>query len=109
MDETTASALDKKTAIDTKVIMTAVNPCNGHVYTQYNAVLFSARDKCLIPALEAYLDACIREDADVIQIESVENLIDRVKDFQKDNGAKTPDIDSDCEASMVFQDNPPIF
>lgn len=103
MDQTSATFLPEGTPIDTKVIMTAVNPCNGNVYTQHNAILLSAKDRCVLPALEAYLDACVHENADMVQIESVEALIERVKLFQEKHGAKTPDIDSDCEVEMVFR------
>jgi hypothetical protein len=109
MDQTMATYLPNCTPIDTKVVMTAVNPCNGNVYTQYNAILLSAKDRCVIPALEAYLDACVHENADMVQIESVENLIERVKEFQSKHGVKTPDIDSDCEVEMVFQDTKQNF
>jgi len=96
--------------IDRKVEMTAVNPCNGNIYTQRNAVLFAAKDKCLIPTLEAYLEENIKEGADDAQVESVKDLISRVKSFQRNIECKVPDVTSDCEVDMLLKprDDDPV-
>ncbi len=69
--------------IDRKFKIKAVNPCNGKEYTEENAVLLCAKDKAVIPALEAYLKACIQIDCHKEHIDSVVLLIQRVIDYQK--------------------------
>lgn len=77
MEQTSAPTL-----IDLASPFTAINPCNGHIYNEYNAVLFYVVDKAIIPALNAYRESCITLGSDSNHILSIELLIDRVKLFQ---------------------------
>lgn len=78
--------------IDVKTSFTAVNPANGHIYNEYNAVVFYAADRRLIQALRAYKDACAVLGADAYRILSIELLIDRVRLFQDKGGPDESNI-----------------
>ena len=77
--------------IDRKFVFTAVNPVNGKKYDPTNAIVFCAKDVCLVPALQAYAQACIENRANVEHIQSISLLIDRVQEFQNDVECRIPD------------------
>jgi hypothetical protein len=87
----------ERPVIDKKFKFTAVNPCNLKVYTEHNAVIFCAKDKALLPALNAYRKECIRLGCQDPHVESMDLLIARVQHFQDTVEAKTPDTDGPCE------------
>ena len=82
--------------IDRKFKILAINPCNGKIYTEENAVLFVAKDKALPDALFAYRRACEDLKCDDAHIESIGLLIERVVEFQVEICEK-PDTDTPCE------------
>lgn len=83
--------------IDRKFIFEAVNPCNKKQYNQDNAIVFVAKDQCLIPVLRAYYKACDEAGCGTEHLVSIEMLIGRVLKYQKYNFVKLPDTDTDCE------------
>ncbi|MCP5006902.1 MAG: hypothetical protein GY941_23590 [Planctomycetes bacterium] len=83
--------------IDRKFKFVATNPCKDTVYTEENAIVFCAKDKALIPALRAYAGACVAIDCGEEHINSIDLLIDRVKDFQENIECRVPDTETDCE------------
>ncbi len=91
--------------IDRKFVFTAVNPCNGHYYTQANAVVFAAKDRAFLPALESYREACVKLNCDESHIESIDLLIDRVRTYQKTVEKRIPDTDLPCEIDRCIGGN----
>ena len=84
--------------IDRKFIFTGINPCNKRVYSEQNAVLFAAKDAVFLEyALPAYLQGCKEKGCGPEHIESIEMLIERVRDFQRESGGRVPDTETDCE------------
>lgn len=77
--------------IDRKFKILAINPCNGKIYTEKNAMIFCAKDKALIPALQAYAVACHKLGSNQDHIESIRLLIDRVEDYQRYIESRVPD------------------
>ncbi len=78
--------------IDYKFRFVAFNPGKpGSVYTEDDAFVMCAKDKAVIPALEAYIEACVRFDCDTIHIASVTALLSRVRDYQATIESKVPD------------------
>ena len=91
--------------IDRKFKLLAVNPCNGKIYTEDDAVVFCAKDECLPAALEAYKDVCEIRGCGKEHIESIELLIERVHDFQRYRETKLPDTETDCEIDRCIGGN----
>jgi len=83
--------------IDRKFKFVATNPCNGKVYTENNAVVFCAKDKALVPALRAYIGACVALGCGPEHIESLDLLMERIREFQKNIESRVPDTAGDCE------------
>lgn len=77
--------------IDRKFIILAVNPINQHYYTAENSLLLCAKDAAVPAALRAYRNACEQLGCDRNHILSVELLIERVEQYQKENGSKIAD------------------
>ena len=89
--------------IDRKFKILAVNPCKkGGVYTENEGIFFAAKDKALVTALLAYGDECQRIGCNQEHLESIDLLIDRVQQFQLENGSKVPDTDTDCEINRCI-------
>lgn len=79
-------------SIDRKFRILAVNPVNGKIYTDKNALLLCAKDKAVPAALRAYREECIRIGADETHVASIELLIGRVMEFQDYlGGGRVPD------------------
>ena len=91
-----------KMTIDRKFIFKAVNPCNGKEYTEENALILCAKDKAVIPALEAYLKACFELGANATHLVSIEKLIGRVKNYQQDIECRVPDTKGECERARCI-------
>jgi len=79
--------------IDWKFKLLAVNPVNGHTYTEEDALVLCAKDKAVPAALEAYRDKCIQIGATDDHITSINMLIRRVYDYQDFMGSKIPDTE----------------
>lgn len=94
-----------KGIIDRKFKFVAVNPCNGKVYTEENAVVFCAKDKAFLQALRKYKYACKHYGSNCEHLESVGLLIDRVKHFQENVESKVPDTETDCEIDRCIGGN----
>lgn len=93
--------------IDRKFKFVATNPCKGTVYTEDNALVLCAKDKAVIPALEAYKVECRRLGAGNEHVESIGLLIDRVREYQKykAGGGRIPDTETDCEIDRCIGGN----
>lgn len=78
-------------SIDRKFIIRAVNPVNGKVYDESNSLLLCAKDAAVPDALMAYRASCRRLNTNPEHIQSVSLLLDRVQQFQLDNGGRIPD------------------
>ena len=83
--------------IDRKFKFVAVNPCNNHVYTEENAMIFCAKDAAVPNTLRAYYAECIKLGCNQEHIDSIKLLLDRVEAFQRDNESRIPDTVGDCE------------
>ncbi|MBL7224831.1 MAG: hypothetical protein ISS59_01740 [Desulfobacteraceae bacterium] len=83
--------------IDRKYKILAVNPCNGRIHTEKDAIVFSAKDHAVIHMLSAYRNECIRLKCDEAHLESISLLRDRVIQYQRTHGDKIPDTDTPCE------------
>lgn len=90
--------------IDRKFKFIAVNPCNGNVYTEDNAVVFCAKDQALIPTLSAYRDECKKIGCGNEHLESIDLLIGRILEFQQEE-VKKPDTDTNCEIDRCIGGN----
>ena len=89
--------------IDRKFQILAVNPANGHIYTERNAMLLCAKDKAVPAALKAYREECIEIGADPVHIESIDLLIQRVESFQAEmGGGRIPDTVGTVEVSRCL-------
>lgn len=82
--------------IDRKFKILAVNPCNGKIYTEENAMLFCAKDLALIETLHGYREKCKDIGCGDEHLESISLLMERVSEFQQTD-SKIPDTDTDCE------------
>lgn len=83
--------------IDRKYKISAVNPCSGNTHDETNSILFLAKDKAVPAMLRAYQAECERLRANAMHIESIELLIGRVEQYQRETEAKIPDTDLPCE------------
>jgi hypothetical protein len=91
--------------IDRKFKFTAVNPCNGKHYSEKDAIVFCAKDRALIPTLQAYYVECASLECGQDHLESIELLIGRVKTYQVAYGTKVPDTETDCEIDRCIGGN----
>jgi len=84
--------------IDRKFQFLASNPCKPEkVYTEANAIVFCAKDKAVPAMLLAYMQQCKRIACGQEHIESINLLIGRVIDYQRDIECRVPDTETDCE------------
>lgn len=83
--------------IDRKYQIRAVNPCSGNTHDENDAILFLAKDKAVPAMLRAYRDESERLGANPAHIESIELLLARVQEYQRNVEAKVPDTDLPCE------------
>lgn len=88
---------DKIGIIDRKFNIMAVNPCNGKVYTEDEALLLCAKDKAVPAALAAYRDECIKLSCNAEHITSINLLIERVIKYQTEVESRVPDTVGACE------------
>jgi hypothetical protein len=89
--------------IDRKFQILAVNPANGHRYTERDALLLCAKDKAVPVALKAYRDECRVIGANPEHIESIDLLIQRVERFQAETGGgRVPDTVGQVEVQRCL-------
>lgn len=88
--------------IDRKFRILAVNPCNGKIYTEKDALLLCAKDKATIAALMAYRDECIKLKCNDEHIESIALLIHRVTRYQSQIESRIPDTVGACEIARCI-------
>lgn len=93
----------KKNVIDRKFKFVAVNPANGHVYTEENAMVFVAKDAAMLDTLEFYKNKCKALRCDSNQVKSLELLIKRVSKFQSEKACHIPDISSEEEVDRCIK------
>lgn len=84
-------------SIDRKYQIRALNPCSGNTHDEYDSILFLAKDKAVPAMLRAYLSESEKLGANPAHIESIELLIGRVEQYQREVEAKIPDTDLPCE------------
>jgi len=89
--------------IDRKFIFKAVNPCNGKEYTEENALVLCAKDKAVIPAMEAYRKACHEIGANGMHIASIDKLLFRLKKYQEEVESRVPDTIGECEKARCIR------
>jgi hypothetical protein len=77
--------------IDRKFQILAVNPVNGKIYTEKNAILLCAKDSAVPAALKAYRESASRLGANGAHLNSVDLLIQRVDEFQRTIESRVPD------------------
>ncbi|MCK9195459.1 MAG: hypothetical protein M0P16_00580 [Syntrophales bacterium] len=77
--------------IDRKFEILAVNPVNGHFYTEQNSLLLCAKDRAVPAALKAYKAECIRIGTNQEHVQSIELLIGRVEQYQRKIESRIPD------------------
>ena len=83
--------------IDRKYQIHAVNPCSRNTHSEYDSILFLAKDKAVPAMLRAYLKESEKLGANPAHLESIGLLIGRVEQYQHEVEAKTPDTDLPCE------------
>jgi hypothetical protein len=76
--------------MDKKYLIAAVKMDGSHVPVE-ESILFRAKDRALLPTLKFYAEECERIGASEEHVEVIQDLIDRVFEFQKENGNKIPD------------------
>ena len=77
--------------VDRKFKFLAVNPVNGHIYTEEDGLVLCAKDKAVPVALEAYQKECVRLGTNPEHVESISMLIQRVKEYQESIESGIPD------------------
>ena len=83
--------------IDRKYQIHAVNPCSRNTHSEYDSILFLAKDKAVPAMLRAYLKESEKLGANPAHLESIDLLIGRVEQYQREVEAKIPDTDLPCE------------
>ena len=92
-------------AIDRKFQILAVNPVNGKEYDETNSFLICAKDTAAIPALSAYINACIELKCNDEHVISARLLLKRVLKYQRDIESKIPDtIGGEIQACIKDDD-----
>lgn len=77
--------------IDRKFKISAVNPVNGKRYTEEDGFFMCAKDKAVLPALRAYVQACLELRANREHIKSINLMIKRVEEYQANVECRVPD------------------
>jgi hypothetical protein len=72
-----------------------VNPFTGNHYTQENSFLLCAKDKAVPAALQAYITECKRLGCEEGHIQSLTNMLERIRLFQAENISRKPDTVGD--------------
>ena len=81
-------------SIDRKYKVLAVNRGTGKTHTDKDSLLLLATDNAVPATLQFYYEECQRLGADGGHLDSIELLLDRVKEFRYNNPSicKTPDM-----------------
>ena len=89
--------------IDRKYQISAVSVEHRHSHSEFDSVLFLAKDKALVPTLQFYYGECIRQGADNNQLLGITLLIERVQRWQLENvdKLKVADIDLPAGRSII--------
>ncbi|EAZ97657.1 hypothetical protein [Marinobacter sp. ELB17] len=77
--------------IDRKFEIAAKNPVNGKTYTHKDSLLLCAKDRAVPAALRTYKEECVKLGSNPEHVESIDLLIARVEQYQKDIESKIPD------------------
>src|SRR5262245_40421543 len=95
--------------IDRKFTISARCLEHGHPHSEADAVLFLAHDRALIPTLQFYRDECQALGADARQIEGVDMLIGRVREWQRrySNVLKVADVEAGPTGDRIVAPNAP--
>lgn len=98
---------DNVETIDRKFKFLAVNPGNGNIFTNYQGIVFLAKDNALLPTLEFYYQQCRILGVAKPQLDGIDLLIKRVKKWREANPdrCKIPDVDSGKEEAIVLAPN----
>jgi hypothetical protein len=88
--------------IDRKFRFLAINPCNGNIYTEKDALILCAKDRAVPAALKAYLAECTKIRCNNEHLRSIGLLIQRVEDYQHTVEVRTPDTVGECEISRCL-------
>lgn len=90
-------SIDRKFKIEAKCIE------HGHIHSDFDSVLFLAKDKALPSTLRFYRDKCRELGADPQQIEGITLLIERVEKWQRAHPrhVKVADIDLPAGESII--------
>lgn len=93
--------------IDRKYKITAVSLNSGKTYTEKHALLFKLSDALLPDLIDKYLELCHRNGVDVLQIEGLELLKERVLKWQRANIklVKMPGVDPGKEEKRICKPN----
>ena len=89
--------------IDRKYKILAVNPCSGNVHTEEDAILFLAKDLAVLPMLDTYVKECNQLGCEDTHLDSMNLLIERVEEYQRNVTTKVPDTDTPCEIDRCIK------
>ena len=89
--------------IDRKYKILAVNPCSGNVHNEEDAILFLAKDLAVLPMLETYVEECNLLGCEDTHIESVNLLIERIEEYQRNIKVEIADTNSICEIERCIK------
>ena len=89
--------------IDRKFRILAVNPANGHIYTDKDALLLCAKDAAVPAALRCYLAECAKLGANPEHLQSVSLLLQRVEAYQLVVDARIPDTVGQAELDRCLR------
>jgi hypothetical protein len=92
--------------VDRKFKILAINPINGKIYTEADAILLCAKDACVPAALAAYQEECIRLGANAEHIESITLLRERVDAYQAQIQRRIPDTVGEELARCLVPNGP---
>lgn len=94
-------------AIDRKFIINAESREHGTIYTEFQGVLFLAKDKAFLPTLKFYREECVRQGCEEDQVKAVDLMIGRVQDYQAahPDELKIPDVEPGAKGADIIAPN----
>ena len=84
---------DFDNVVDKKYTIKAVSNQTGENHSEFDSVLFLAKDICLIPTLHAYRKTCVQAGCLPSHLIAIDTLIANVFEFQEKVGCKIPSTD----------------